>query len=262
MNIGVCVKMTANADARIKINGDANGVDLAGIKIVVSDYDEYAVEEAIKTKEKHGGEVVSFTIGEKSNDKLVRSGALALGVDRSIVISDDAAKSAGALGVAKVLTAAVKQHLEGCDILFTGKASIDDGSAQVGAMIAELLGWAQVTKVLALEIDGTTFTATRQMDAGMRQVVTGSLPVVITCEDGLNTPRYAKLPNIMKAKRKPLAQIGVADLGVDAAGITPKAATAGYELPPTRPAGRIIEGDAATAAKELVRLLREEAKVL
>ena len=262
MNIGVCVKMTANADARIKINGDATGVDMAGIKVVVSDYDEFAVEEAIKTKEKHGGEVVSFTVGDKSNDKLVRSGALALGVDRSIVISDDAAKAAGALGVAKVLTAALQKNLEGCDILFTGKASIDDGSAQVGAMMAELLGWAQVTKVLALEIDGTTFKATRQMDAGVRQVVTGNLPVVITCEDGLNTPRYAKLPNIMKAKRKPLAQIGVADLGLDAAGVAPKASTASYELPPTRPAGRIIEGDAATAAKELVRLLRDEAKVL
>jgi len=254
--------MTANADARIKINGDASGIDMAGIKVVVSDYDEFAVEEAIQTKEAHGGEVVSFTVGSKANDKLVRSGALALGVDRSVVVSDDSALAAGSLGVAKLLSSAIKQHHEGCEIVFTGKATIDDGGAQVGPMIAELLGWAQVTRVVEFAVDGANFTATRQMDAGLRQVVAGSLPVVITCEDGLNTPRYAKLPNIMKAKRKPLAHIAVTDLGVDAGMVAPKASTAKLELPPTRAAGRIISGDAATAAKELVRLLREEAKVL
>ena len=255
MKIGVCAKITPDADARVTVAADGQSVDLKGVKLGISDYDEYAIEEAIKTKEAHGGEVVSFTVGEKANDKQLRSGALALGVDRSVIIE---AAPADPLGAAKLLAGAIGP--ESCDIVFTGKSTIDDQNFQTGAMLAELLGWAHVSQVTALEIDGTTFKATRNMDAGVQQVVQGSLPAVITCEDGLNTVRYAKLPAIMKAKKKPLDTKAPADIGAEAGDA--RFDVGNLAPPPARPAGTMIEGDAATAAKELVRVLREEAKVL
>ena len=260
MKIGVCAKITPDADARIKIAADGNGIDPTGVKFVVSDYDEYAVEEAIRTKEATKGEVTSYTVGDQSNDKQLRAGCLALGVDKAVLLCDDASQAAGPLGIAKLLAAAIKA--DDCDVVFTGKAAIDDENALVGGMIAELLGWAHVSQVTEFGVDGTTFTATRNMDGGVRQRVTGSLPAVISCEDGLNTPRYAKLPDIMKAKRKPLTKGGADTVGLSADDLAAKSSTGGYKPPPARPASRIIEGDAATAVSELIRLLRDEAKVL
>jgi electron transfer flavoprotein beta subunit len=255
VKIGVCAKITPDADARIKVAADGASVALDGVKLGISDYDEYAIEEAIRTKEKHGGEIVSFTVGQASDDKILRGGCLALGVDRAVLITEQAGDP---LGIAKLLAAAIRK--ESLDVVFTGKSTIDDQNFQVGTMLAELLGWAHVTQVTALAFDGTTFTATRNMDAGVRQVVTGSLPAVITCEDGLNTVRYAKLPAIMAAKKKPLAQVTGGDL--DAAAGDARSAVARLAPPPARPAGTMIGGDAATAVKELVRVLRDEAKVL
>lgn len=259
MNIGVCAKISVDADARIKIKSDGSGVDIAGEKLVVGDYDEYAVEEAIRTKEAHGGSVTAFTVGAPSDEKLIRSGALALGADKAVLISDDAAQAASPLGIARLLAAAIKEA--GCDIVFTGKVSTDEGNSQTAAMVAELLGWAQISQVTEFSVDGGTFTATRNMDAGVRQVVTGSLPAVVSCEDGLNDPRYPKLPDIMKAKRKPMSKIGSADLGLGD-GVAPNANQSNFAPPPPRPPSRIIPGEAGAAASELVRLLREEAKVL
>jgi electron transfer flavoprotein beta subunit len=255
VKIGVCAKITPDADARIKVADDGSAIVLDGVKLGVSDYDEYAVEEAIRTKEKHGGEIVSFTVGDASNDKQLRSGALALGVDRAVVITEEAGDP---LAIAKLLHGAIAK--EDLQVVFTGKSTIDDQNFQVGTMLAELLGWVHVTQVLSIEFDGDTFKATRGMDAGVRQVVKGSLPAVFTCEDGLNTVRYAKLPAIMKAKKKPLDKVDAGALGVEAG--SGRLSTSNYSPPPARPAGKIIEGDAATAAKELVRLLRDEAKVL
>lgn len=257
MKIGVCAKIAPDADARVKVTADGSAVDLDGVKLVVSDYDEYAIEEAIRTKEQHSGEVVSFTVGEKAHEKQLRSGALALGVDRSVLILESAADP---LGCAKLLAAAIKSEKEPCDAVFTGKATTDEQNFQVGVMLAELLGWAHVSQVTELSFEGNTFKATRNMDAGVRQVVTGTLPAVITCEDGLNTVRYAKLPAIMKAKKKPLDNVGAGDLGAEAGAA--RASVGNLAPPPARPAGRIIEGDAPTAAKELIRVLRDEAKVL
>jgi electron transfer flavoprotein beta subunit len=254
MKIGVCAKVAPDADARLKVKADGSGVDLDGVKLGISDYDEYAIEEAIRTKEKHGGEILSFTVGAADDDKLLRSGALALGVDRSVLITGSATDP---LATAKLLAAAIKK--EGCDVVFTGKSTIDAQNFQVGTMVAELLGWAHVTQVTALTFEGGAFQATRNLDAGVRQVVLGALPAVISCEDGLNTVRYAKLPAIMKAKTKPLDVVDAGSLGVDATG---RSSVGGMAPPPSRPAGRIVQGDAATAAKELVRLLRDEAKVL
>lgn len=255
MKIGVCAKISPDPDARIKVASDGNSLDLKGVKLKIADYDEYAVEESIRTKEKVGGEIVSFTVGAKDDVKLIRGGALALGVDKAVLINEP---ETDPLAIAKLLAASIKA--EGCEVVFTGKASTDSQNFQVGGMVAELLGWAHVSQVTELSFDGNTFTATRAMDAGVRQVVKGSLPAVITCEDGLNTVRYAKLPAIMKAKKKPLEEKSAGDLSVEVG--AERTAVSNMAPPAARPAGTIIEGDAPTAARELLRLLRDEAKVL
>jgi electron transfer flavoprotein beta subunit len=255
VKIGVCAKVAADPNARIKVAPDGASIVTADVKMKLADYDEYAIEEGIRTATAHGGEVVCFTVGDAADDKLIRGSALALGVEKGVLITETPADT---LGTAKLLAAAVKR--EACDVVFTGKCSTDEQSFQVGGMMAELLGWAHVSAVTALSFDGDTFTATRAMDAGVRQVVKGKLPVVITCEDGLNTVRYAKLPDIMKAKKKTVDVLTAADLGVDLGAARTKVSN--MAPPPPRPAGRIIPGDAATAAAELVRVLRDEAKVL
>ena len=254
MKIGVCAKVTIDADARVDVGPDGKSINLTGVKLGVSDYDEYAVEEAIRTKEKHGGEIVSFTLGDTTHEKSLRSGVLALGVDKSILVTES---TTDPLSKARLLGAAIAK--EDCNVVFTGKCTIDDQNFQVGIMLAEVLGWAHVTQVTELEFDGDSFKATRNVDAGVREVVSGTLPAVITCEDGLNQVRYAKLPAIMKAKKKPLDKVGAGDLGTE---VGTGLSVDNLSPPPARPAGRMIEGDAATAAKELVKLLRDEAKVL
>lgn len=260
MKIGVCVKITPDTDARIKPTADGSGVDRTGIKWVVSPYDMFAIEEAIATKEKHGGEVISFTVGDDQAPAQLRASCLALGAARSVLVDDPAARETDALGVARVLAAAVKK--EGIELLFTGKVAIDDDNVQVPSMVAELLGWTQVSRVVEFSVDGDTFTATRSMDGGVREVVRGKLPAVITAERGLNTPRYAKLPDIMKAKRKPIDTVDLASLELSAEDLAPAVTVSGYAVPAERPKGRILEGDVDTQVKELVRLLREEAKVI
>ena len=259
MNIGVCIKSTPDTDTRVKIVGGGEGIDPTGIKWIISPYDVFGLEEGVQAKEKHGGEVVLFTVGGDGAQKNLRDG-LALGADRAIHINDAAMASTDSLGVAKALAAAIAE--DGTELIFCGKQAVDDDNVQVPAMLAELLGWPQVSFVTAFETDGTAFTATRNVGGGIEEVVKGALPVVITADRGLNTPRYAKLPAIMKAKRKKIDVKDIASLGLSADDVAPAVHISQFALPPARPSGRIIEGDAATAAKELVRLLRDEAKVI
>ncbi|MBX2796668.1 MAG: electron transfer flavoprotein subunit beta/FixA family protein [Myxococcales bacterium] len=260
MKIGICAKVTADTDARLTPSADGDRYEFTG-KTVVGPYDVFAVEEAIKTKEAHGGEVVVFTVG-KSSDVLsqLRGSVLALGADRAVIIEDSALDGADSLGIARALAKAIEK--EECDLVFCGKQAIDDDNVQVPAMVAECLGWAQVSRVTEFGVEGTAFTATRAMDGGVRQVVSGSCPVVITAERGLNTPRYAKLPAIMKAKKKPSDTHDLAALGLSADDVAPTVQVSAYGAPPERPKGRILEGDTDTVVAELVRVLREEAKVL
>ena len=260
MKIGICAKVTPDTDARIKPAAGGEGIDESGHKMVVSPYDSFAIEEAIVTKEAHGGEVVSFTVGPESTVTQLRGSCLALGADRAVIIHDEAAQASDALGKAKALAAAIKK--DACDIVFCGKVAIDDDNVQVPAMVAEFLGWALVSRVTDFSIDGDGFTATRAMDGGVKHVVSGKLPVVITAERGLNTPRYAKLPAIMKAKRKPIDKLDLAALGLTADDMAPACAFTNYGAPPARPSGRILEGEVADVVKELVGLLRNEAKVI
>ena len=260
MKVGVCVKVTPDTDARIKISGDASGIEQDGIKFIVSPYDAFAVEEGVQIKEANGGEVVLFSVGNSTWQTQLRQSGLAVGGDKAVIIQDAALDNTDSLGVARALAAAIKA--DECEIVFCGKQAIDDDNVQVPAMLAELLGWPCVSLVNDFQVDGTNFTATRAIGGGTEEVVTGTLPVVITAERGLNKPRYAKLPQIMKAKRKPIAEKDLAALGLSADDVAPAVEYKHYQTPPARPSGRILEGDAATTVKELVRLLREEAKVI
>jgi len=260
VKIGVCIKSTPDTDARIKVLGDGSGIDPSGIKFIISPYDAYALEVGVQTKEKLMGEVVLYTVGDADVQKNLRDG-LALGADKAVHIDDPAAVASDALGVARALAAALKA--DGAEIVFTGKQAIDDDNVQVSAMIAELLGWPHVYFVTEFETDGSTFTATRNVGGGVEEVVKGNLPAVITADRGLNNPRYAKLPMIMKAKRKPLETRDLAALGLSADDVAPHVHVSAFGPPPDRPQGRIIEGDdVAAKVTELVRLLRDEAKVL
>lgn len=258
MKIGVCIKSTPDADTRLKIAPNAAGIDTAGIKWVISDYEKAAIETAVQTKEKHGGEVVLYSVGGADTEKNLRDG-LAVGADRAVLIDDPALKTTDALGIARALAKAIAA--DGLDVVFCGRQATDDENVQVPAMLAELLSVPHVSIATSFAVDGAAFVATRNM-GGAQERVTGGFPVLLSAEDTLATPRYAKLPDIMKAKAKKLDKKNLAALGLTAADVAPAATFSAFGLPPARPAGKKLTGDAATQAKELVRLLREEAKVI
>jgi len=256
VNIIACVKQVPDTEAQIKVKADGSGIEEGGIKWVMNPYDEFGVEESLKLKEKFGGEVTIVSIGPARAMETIRT-ALAMGAEKGVHIDDPALNSADAYTTAAALAAAIKGLPY--DIIFCGQRAIDDDSAQVGSILAELLGVPQVTFATKLEIDGTTVKAVRPIE-GAQLVIGTSLPCVITATKGLNEPRYASLPGIMKAKKKPVEVKDAASLGV---AVDMKARVVKTLPPPARPPGKIICGeDAAEKAKELARLLREEAKVI
>jgi electron transfer flavoprotein beta subunit len=257
VNIVACVKQVPDTEAQIKVKGDGSGIEEGGIKWVMNPYDEFGVEEALKLKEKLGGEVTIVSVGPARAMETIRT-ALAMGAEKGIQIDDPALYNADAYATAEALAAAIKGVPY--DIIFCGQRAIDDDSAQVGSILAELLGIPQVTFVTKLEIDGTAVKATRPIE-GAAVVVATSLPCVITATKGLNEPRYASLPGIMKAKKKPVDIKKAADIGVTGAS---KSRVAKFTPPPARPPGKILCGDDTPEGKaaELAKLLREEAKVI
>jgi electron transfer flavoprotein beta subunit len=260
VNIAVCAKVAPESTAQIKVKADGTGVDRTGIKSAVSPYDDFAIEEAIALKEKgKAGKVHICTIGDTEAINILKKEGLAKGGDDLTVSSDPALMQGDSLLVAQGLAAMIR-GLSDVQLVFCGKQAIDDDNVQVPAMLAELLGWPQVCFVSAFSLDGTTFKATRNIGGGVQEVITGQLPVVITTDKGLNTPRFPKLPDIMKANAKPIHKKTAADLGL--AGQTSAVVNSNFGPPAARPKGRLIAGDATAQVKELVRLLRDEAKVL
>jgi len=250
VRIAVCIKRVPDTETRIRIAGDGVSIDETGVKFVLNPYDEYAVEEALQRREKAGaGEVVIVTLGPEAAQETMRT-AFAMGADRGILLKADAIP-ADALVVAKALAAELKDG--GYDLVLFGKIAADDGNHAVGPMVAELLALPCVTAVTKLEIEGGTGTAHREIEGGV-EVVEFALPAVLTCEKGLNTPRYPALKGIMAAKKKP---IEVKPVSCAASHLK----VVGLEPPPARKEGRIV-GEGVDAVPELMRLLREEAKVL
>lgn len=250
MKIAVCIKRVPDSETRVKIAADGKSLDEAGVKFVVNPYDEFAVEEALRRKEQAGsGEVAVLCLGPAAAQETIRT-ALAMGADRGVLLQADKLP-ADPFEVARLIAAELK--LGAWDLILFGRMAIDDYNHQVGAIVAELLGLPCVTAVSHLDIEGTKGVAEREIEGGI-EVVDFPLPAVLTTDKGLNEPRYPALKGIMAAKKKPLevkpVQPGAGALEVVA--LTP---------PPVRKEGRIV-GEGAGAVGELVRLLREEAKVL
>lgn len=264
MNIIVCLKQVPDTETQIKIAPDGKSIVTSDIKWVMNPYDEFGVEEALRIKEKVGGDVTVIGVGPKRVTESIRT-ALAMGADKGILISDPALEGSDSLGVAKALAAAIKGLP--CDLIFTGQRGVDEDMGAVGATLAELLGIPQLSVIVKVEIapDGKSLKAHRPVE-GETLVLASSLPALITTQKGLNEPRYASLPGIMKAKKKPLDEKTLAALGLDATefGVAArKTKILAMTPPPQRKAGRIVEGETPQQkAAELAKLLHEEAKVL
>ncbi len=263
MNILVCMKQVPDTAIAIKLDAEQKSIDRSEITYVVNPFDEYAIEAGLQLKEEYGGEVTLVTMGPDRADEALRTG-LAMGADKGVHISDPALEGSDTLVTAKVLAAAIKGLPY--DIVLCGKVATDDNTGQVGPALAELLGIPHISGATTLEVDDAAkkATATREVEGGfMRMEV--PIPAVITAEKDLNAPRYPSLPGIMKAKTKPVDKKDVASLGMDPSSVGlagSRIQPMGMSLPPEREAGRIIEGEAEEAAKELARLLRAEVKIL
>ncbi|MBN1880718.1 MAG: electron transfer flavoprotein subunit beta/FixA family protein [Deltaproteobacteria bacterium] len=253
MNVAVIMKQVPDTEALIKVAPDGSGYVKEGVKFVMNPYDEFGVEEALKNKESAGAkEVTIVSMGSERAVEAIRTG-LAMGADKGVLLKIGENEYTDAFGVAKALA----EELKGGDykIIYCGKQAIDDDMAQVGPMVAQLLDIPCVNVVTSVELSGDKAVCTREIEGG-KEIFEVSLPAVIACQKGLNEPRYASLPGIMKAKKKPL---DIKDVKLEGA----KSEIAKWEMPPERPAGRIIEGDdPAAKAAELVKALREEAKVI
>ena len=249
MKVLVPVKRVVDYNVKVRVKGDGSGVELANVKMSMNPFDEIAVEEALRLKEAgKATEVVVVSIGPAQASETIRTG-LAMGADRGILVKADGAVEP--LAVAKILKKVAEEEQPGLIIL--GKQAIDDDSNQTGQMLAALLGWSQATFASKLEVEGSDFKGTREVDGGL-QTVKLKGPAIVTTDLRLNEPRYASLPNIMKAKKKPIAEKAVADYGVDVA--------ARLEvLKTTEPAGRKA-GVKVKDVAELVSKLKNEAGVL
>jgi electron transfer flavoprotein beta subunit len=249
MKIIVPVKRVVDYNVKVRVKSDGSGIETAGVKMSMNPFDEIAVEEAVRLKEKGvATEIIAVSMGVAQCAETIRT-ALAMGADRGILLESDA--DLQPLAVAKLLKAIVDK--EQPQIVILGKQAIDDDMSATGQMLAALLGWSQGTFASKVTVEGETLTVTREVDGGLETVAL-KLPAIVTTDLRLNEPRYASLPNIMKARKKPIANTKPADLGVD---ITPRLTVIKVSEPPKRKAGQKV-GSVA----ELVIKLKTEAKVI
>jgi electron transfer flavoprotein beta subunit len=264
VNIIVCLKQVPDTETQIKVGSDGKSIVTDDIKWVMNPYDEYGVEEALRIKEKFGGEVTVVGLGPKRVTESIRT-ALAMGADKGILISDDALEGSDSLAVAKALATAIKEL--DYDLVFSGQRGVDDDMGVVGANVAELLDIPQLSVIDKVEVaeDGKSVRVNRPIE-GSTLVIESPLPALITAQKGLNEPRYASLPGIMKAKKKPFDEKALSDLGLDAAefgGGARKVKILEITPPPARKAGKIVEGETPQEkAAGLAKLLHDEAKVI
>jgi electron transfer flavoprotein beta subunit len=248
MKVLVPVKRVIDYNVKVRVKADGSGVDLANVKMSMNPFDEIAVEEAIRLKEAgKADEVIAVSIGVKQCQETLRT-ALAMGADRAILVvaAEDVHTDIEPLAVAKILKAIVDEEKPG--IVLAGKQAIDNDMNATGQMLSALLGWSQGTFASGLEIDGEAAVVTREVDGGM-QTIKVKMPTIITVDLRLNEPRYASLPNIMKAKKKPLDEKTAADYGVD---VTPRLEIVSTTEPNTRKAGVMVG-----SVDELVEKLKE-----
>ncbi|NOX36501.1 MAG: electron transfer flavoprotein subunit beta/FixA family protein [Calditrichaeota bacterium] len=249
MNVAVCMKQTPDTEAQIKISDDGTSIVQEGIKWIINPYDEFAIEEGLRLTEKHGGEVTLISLGPPSIEKTIREG-LAMGAHKAIRI-DAPAVPDDPMVTAKALAEVLKE--ESYDVILFGKQAIDDDHTQMASIVASILNLPAVTVVVELSIENGKGTAVREIEGG-HEKVSFNLPVIISAQRGLNEPRYRSLKGIMAAKKKP---IEVKSIALDEAQLVIET----FSYPPPKKPGRIV-GEGPDAVPELVKLLREEAKVI
>jgi electron transfer flavoprotein beta subunit len=249
MKVLVPVKRVIDYNVKVRVKSDGTGVETANVKMSMNPFDEIGIEAALRLKEAGSAEeVIAVSIGVAQCQETIRT-ALAMGADRGVLVETE--EGAEPLAVAKILKAIIEK--EGPEIVILGKQAIDDDSNQTGQMLSALLGWSQATFASNIELGDGTADITREVDGGL-ETIKVKLPVVVTTDLRLNEPRYASLPNIMKAKKKPIDKISPADLGVD---MTPRLKTLSVVEPSKREGGVKVE-----SVEELVEKLRNEAKVI
>ncbi len=248
MKIAVCISHVPDTATRVKIGPDGKSIDPSGVTYIINPYDEFAVEEALKTKDKIGGEVVVISLGGDANKESIRK-ALAMGVDEGILLKKEGYFDS--FSVANSLADEIKA--QNCELVFFGKQSVDYDNSITGQITAEILGFSCISVVVGFALENNRITAEREIEGG-REIVVTELPAVITTQKGLNEPRYASLKGIMASKKKVITE-------KPAKAVDNLTEIISLTLPPTKKPGRIVGTD-ASAVPELVRLLREEAKVI
>jgi electron transfer flavoprotein beta subunit len=260
VEIIVLLKQVPETESIIEIADDGVSIKTDDIKWVVNPYDEFAVEEALQIREKHGGTVTVLSVGSQKATEAIRT-ALAMGADKGLLIEEPALDKLDPLGIAKIIAAALKDIPY--EVIIAGMRAVDQDNYQVGQAVAELLKIPHISMVVKEDIADGKISCQRTIEGGT-VLIEASLPVLFTTQRGLNEPRFASLPNIMKAKRKPLDIKTPADIGIDiASDCAPLSKIAALKPPPQRTGGKIIEGDSAQAkAAELAKVLSDEAKVI
>lgn len=257
MNIYVLIKKTFDTEDKIVVTDGQ--IKEEGTEFIINPYDEYAIEEAIVQRDKHGGNVTVVTVGNEDSEKQLRT-ALAMGADNAVLINtEEDLEDGDQYTTVKILETYFKD--KDVDLILAGNVAIDEASGQVGPRLAEKLHIPCITTIISMDIVGSTVVVDRDVEGDINKIET-ELPLLVTCQQGLNEPRYPSLPGIMKAKKKPIKEIELDDMDIDEDELEPKTKTIDIFLPPEREAGKILEGSAQEQVKELVSLLKHEAKVL
>lgn len=262
MNIFVCVKQVPDTETKVTPNGDGTFIETNSIKWIMNPYDEFAVEQALLLKAAVAGSTVTVVrVGSVQDTEALRT-ALAMGADEAVLVESE--DNLDSYMIAKALKGGIEKSGKTPDIIFTGKQAIDDDCLQVPQLLAQMLEMPSVSVVVGFEHADGKVTLKREIEGGATEVYEVSAPVLVACNKGLNTPRYASLPGIMKAKRKPLQQLSLGDVGVSADDRRIKYSN--FQLPPEKPPGKkfdaMDEGNQASVVAEVVGLLRNEAKVI
>jgi len=256
MKILVCIKQVPDMESKFKLNGEGNWYDGTDLAWRMNEYDEYAVEQAVQLKDQLGdADLTVLSIGPERVKEMMKK-ALAMGCDRGVHIADDDFFKKDPYEIASVIAEFAKD--KGFDLIFTGMQSQDRGSGQVGVLVAEMLGLPSITTIVDFAFDNGQITAKRELEGGMKAIVKTRTPALVTCQLGLNTPRYPTLPNIMKAKKKELLTIPVSEL----LKVEAKQETAKMYFPEKKGGGLVLEGSVGDLVDQLIKILKDKTAVL
>lgn len=256
MKILVCIKQVPDMESKFKLNGEGNWYDGTDLAWRMNEYDEYAVEQAVQLKDQLGAaDLTVLSIGPERVKEMMKK-ALAMGCDRGAHIADEDFFKKDPYEIASVIAEFAKD--KGFDLIFTGMQSQDRGSGQVGVLVAEMLGLPSITTIVDFAFDNGQITAKRELEGGMKAIVKTTTPALVTCQLGLNTPRYPTLPNIMKAKKKELLSIPVSEL----LKVEAKQETARMYFPEKKGGGLVLEGSVGDLVDQLVKILKDKTAVL